>query len=86
MDRLDLHDTGIFGEALEGVCFPQTRHIFLDMRLKGDALLETWLHELLHSLFPAASPNWTDEQEEQIVTMLAPKLLEALRATGWVKK
>lgn len=73
-------------QACVGICHPDRKLILLDESLEGDELLNTWLHELLHALFPAKSVHWTLEQEERIVSMLAPRLLEALRNTGWVKR
>ena len=68
-----------------GMCHHDLKSIVLGGHLKGDALYETFLHEILHASGPASSKKWTDAQEEAWVSTVSPNLVKVLRGQGWLK-
>jgi hypothetical protein len=69
---------GLFGQ-----CVPSLREIQICSWLTGDDLADTFLHEVLHACM---GPGWKEEDEEAVVSRLAPKLLRVLDSIGWAKR
>lgn len=49
------------------------------LRRPPDALAETLIHEVLHALIYDAGTEWDDDQEEQIVRTISPRLAAFMR-------
>lgn len=68
-----------------GLCFPDTRDIFIGAHLDDEEKLDTFVHELLHACCPIQSKAFTFKQEEAFVSHAAPRLVSALKSMGWIK-
>jgi hypothetical protein len=64
-------------DAAVGITVEALRTIAVSGDLVADAERETFLHELLHACISASGLSCRDE--ERLVSVLAPRLLEALR-------
>lgn len=67
-------------EKYLGLCYHDTREIFLNSKLSRNKLEEVFIHEYLHALFPEGVIS--GPKEEIIVEALAKGLHRSMRSSG----
>jgi len=60
-----------------GICYLDSKEIFIDPSITRNDQEETFVHELLHSIFPA--DVCSEKMEEKIVEKLSRSLYEVLK-------
>lgn len=67
-----------------GQCVLASNTILISDDIAPAVVPEVWLHELLHAIwsYTLKGSGFTDDQEEQVISALAPGLYAALKRNG----